>query len=111
MRSRSWKPWFAAKHPARRTSLSAERHDGRPAVKSGGGGLTAREAEILALLRQGFSNKMISHHLGIELATVKNHVHSVFSKLGLRRRAEAALLTQAPEVAEDLNGKDAEPIN
>jgi DNA-binding NarL/FixJ family response regulator len=33
--------------------------------------------------------------LGIELATVKNHVHSVFGKLGLRRRAEAAVLVQA----------------
>lgn len=55
-------------------------------------GLTAREAEILALLQQGLSNKMISRRLGIELATVKNHVHSVFGKLGLRRRAEAAVL-------------------
>ena len=40
---------------------------------------------------------MISRQLGIELATVKNHVHSVLSKLGLHRRAEAALLNHMPE--------------
>src|SRR5215510_5081979 len=73
-------------------ALAAERHgSGQGAAM----GLTARESEILALLQQGLSNKMISRRLGIELATVKNHVHSVFGKLGLRRRAEAAVLVQA----------------
>ena len=74
-------------------------HAGAPA------GLTAREAEILALLQQGLSNKMISRRLGIELATVKNHVHSVFGKLGLRRRAEAAVLVHA---SDSTNGGDAD---
>jgi|SRR5688572_2609004 len=74
-------------------------HAGAPA------GLTAREAEILALLQQGLSNKMISRRLGIELATVKNHVHSVFGKLGLRRRAEAAVLVHA---SDSKNGGDAD---
>jgi two-component system, NarL family, nitrate/nitrite response regulator NarL len=55
-------------------------------------GLTAREAEILRLVRQGMSNKMISRSLGIELPTVKNHVHSILGKLGVHRRAEAILL-------------------
>lgn len=73
--------------------LAAARHS----AGLGGGptGLTAREAEILALLKQGLSNKMISRRLGIEPATVKNHVHSVFGKLGLRRRAEVAVLVHA----------------
>jgi len=66
-------------------------------------GLTAREAEILTLLQQGLPNKLISRRLGIELATVKNHVHSIFGKLGLRRRAEAAVLVHA---AEPKNGGD-----
>lgn len=74
-------------------ALAAERQGSGQAGALGG--LTAREAEILALLQQGLSNKMISRRLGIELATVKNHVHSVFGKLGLRRRAEAAVLVQA----------------
>ena len=66
-------------------------------------GLTAREAEILALLQQGLPNKIISRRLGIELATVKNHVHSIFGKLGLRSRAEAAVLVHA---ADAKNGGD-----
>ena len=66
-------------------------------------GLTAREAEILALLQQGLPNKVISRRLGIELATVKNHVHAIFGKLGLQRRAQAAVLVHA---AEPKNGGD-----
>jgi len=59
--------------------------------------LTARESQILRLLQQGMSNKMISRSLGIELPTVKNHVHSILAKLGLHRRTEAiSLLYQAP---------------
>ena len=52
-------------------------------------GLTAREKQILDLLMQGLSNKMISRSLGIGLPTAKNHVHSIFAKLGVHRRAEA----------------------
>jgi DNA-binding NarL/FixJ family response regulator len=54
--------------------------------------LTVREAQILRLLQQGLSNKLISSHLGIGLPTVKNHVHSVLGKLGLQRRAQVASL-------------------
>ena len=54
--------------------------------------LTAREVQILRLLQQGLSNKLISRHLGIGLPTVKNHVHSVLAKLGLQRRAQVASL-------------------
>lgn len=52
-------------------------------------GLTAREKQIVSLLMQGLSNKMISRSLGIGLPTAKNHVHSIFAKLGVHRRAEA----------------------
>ena len=68
-------------------SLSKERH-GPPPTPT----LTARESQILELLRQGLTNKMISRTLGIELPTVKNHVHSILAKLGVHRRAEAMLL-------------------
>jgi DNA-binding NarL/FixJ family response regulator len=57
-----------------------------------GARLTERESQILALMQQCMSNKMISRVLGIELATVKNHVHNILVKLGLRRRAEAIAL-------------------
>jgi DNA-binding NarL/FixJ family response regulator len=52
--------------------------------------LTRREVEILGLIEQGLSNKEIARKLEIGGATVKNHVHSVLSKLSVRRRGEAA---------------------
>jgi len=71
-------------------ALSVER-----ATNSSPGTLTAREAQILKLLRQGLSNKMISRSLGIELPTVKNHVHSILSKLGIHRRTEAMMVQES----------------
>jgi DNA-binding NarL/FixJ family response regulator len=52
--------------------------------------LTARESEIAGLIDQGLSNKEIAQRLCIELPTVKNHVHNLLEKLGVRRRGEAA---------------------
>jgi DNA-binding NarL/FixJ family response regulator len=63
--------------------------------------LTGREAQILKLLQQGMSNKMISRSLGIELPTVKNHVHSILAKLGIHRRAEAISLLYVRTLQEE----------
>jgi two-component system nitrate/nitrite response regulator NarL len=52
--------------------------------------LTARESEIAGLIDEGLSNKEIAQRLCIELPTVKNHVHNLLEKLGVRRRGEAA---------------------
>ena len=52
--------------------------------------ITRREQQILALLRTGRTNKEIASQLCIEVATVKNHVHNILSKLGARRRGELA---------------------
>lgn len=52
--------------------------------------LTVREDQILRLLDLGLPNKEIAGRLGIEVRTVKNHVHSILSKLGVRGRGEAA---------------------
>ncbi len=52
--------------------------------------LTSREREILALVEQGLSNKDIARQLGIEVPTVKNHVHNVLDKLRVHRRGQAA---------------------
>jgi two-component system, NarL family, nitrate/nitrite response regulator NarL len=54
--------------------------------------LSQREREILTLIRNGLSNKDIARQLTIEVATVKNHVHSVLTKLQVSTRAEAAAL-------------------
>jgi DNA-binding NarL/FixJ family response regulator len=52
--------------------------------------LTQREREIAQLMRDGLSNKLIARRLGIRIATVKNHVHSILAKLHLSRRSEVA---------------------
>jgi DNA-binding NarL/FixJ family response regulator len=54
------------------------------------GALTERESEIAELVARGLSNKAIALRLSIELATVKNHVHSVLEKLKVHSRGEAA---------------------
>ena len=51
--------------------------------------LTAREAQILALLADGLVNKQIAARLGISRHTVKSHLDALFHKLGVTTRAEA----------------------
>lgn len=53
--------------------------------------LTERETEVLELIAQGFSNKEIAQRLSIGEKTVKTHVGSIFGKLGVRSRTQAAL--------------------
>jgi two-component system nitrate/nitrite response regulator NarL len=67
------------------SSAGSERAPVQPSAR-----LTAREAEVLALIDDGLSNKQISRRLYIEVPTVKNHVHSILDKLGARSRSEAA---------------------
>ena len=51
--------------------------------------LTGRESEVLGLLGGGLSNKMIARELHISEHTVKFHISSLYSKLGVSNRAEA----------------------
>ena len=53
-------------------------------------GLTARQAEVLALLQQGLSNKVIASRLGLAEGTVKNHVSALLRLLKARNRTQAA---------------------
>lgn len=57
--------------------------------------ITAREAQILRMLELGLSNRDIAAHLSIAVHTVKNHVHSLLTKLGVSTRTEAAALSRA----------------
>ena len=52
--------------------------------------LTPRERQIASLVSEGLSNKEIALGLRIGPATVKNHVHNILDKLGVRRRAAIA---------------------
>lgn len=53
--------------------------------------LTEREQEILRLVANGFSNREIAEALHLAEGTVKNHVSSILSKLGVRDRTRAVL--------------------
>ena len=50
--------------------------------------LTRREHEVVSLLAEGLANKEIARELRIQNATVKNHIHSILSKLQVRHRGE-----------------------
>ena len=53
--------------------------------------LTKREAEVLGLVRDGLANKQIARRLGISERTVKAHLTSVFQRIGVADRTQAAL--------------------
>jgi DNA-binding NarL/FixJ family response regulator len=53
--------------------------------------LTAREAEVLGLVKDGLANKQIARRLGISERTVKAHLTSAFARIGVVDRTQAAL--------------------
>ncbi len=53
--------------------------------------LTEREREVLLLVRGGLANKQIARRLGISERTVKAHLTSVFQRLGVTDRTQAAI--------------------
>jgi DNA-binding NarL/FixJ family response regulator len=75
--------------------------DGRGDRGGGGRGhargvpLSRRELQIAHLVDCGLTNKQIGRKLGIEAATVKNHVHNLCEKLEVHRRGEAAARIRA----------------
>lgn len=66
-------------------TLAAHRHRSAPRLR-----LPDRQTQILSLIEEGLTNKEIACRLGIELSTVKNHVHALLTKMGVRRRSQAA---------------------
>ena len=83
---------------ARRARLDLTPHVGAPAVATGAStpaeqlGLTPREAEVLALVAAGRSNRQIAQALFISPKTASVHVSNILAKLGVAGRVEAAAI-------------------
>ena len=54
--------------------------------------LTVREREVLEMMMEGLSNKVIAAHLNISAHTVKFHISSILGKLGASTRTQAAAI-------------------
>jgi DNA-binding NarL/FixJ family response regulator len=54
-------------------------------------GLTSREVEVLRLIATGATNREVADYLVISEGTVKNHLSTIFSRLGLRDRTQAVM--------------------
>jgi NarL family two-component system response regulator YdfI len=63
----------------------------RPASEALDDPLTPRELEVLAMLAEGMSNKILAYRLGISEHTVKFHVTSILSKLQAGSRTDAVM--------------------
>lgn len=66
-------------------AVAAERLRSRP------GGLSRREVEVLRLLAEGMTTKVIADQLFISAKTADNHIQHVYAKIGVSTRAQAAL--------------------
>ena len=76
-------------HPRAARELLSSRHAAPEHDR--GPQLTGRELEVLALVRQGLANKQIGRRLGISERTVKAHLTSIFQRLDVPDRTQAAL--------------------
>lgn len=68
--------------------------------------LTPRELEILCLLADGQSNKVIARNLGISDGTVKLHVKAILRKLEVHSRVEAAVIAVEQGLRQNSNSSD-----
>lgn len=67
---------------------------GDPRGSDRGDELTTRERHVMALLREGMSNKGIARQLNISEVTVKTHLTNAFRKLDVQNRVQAARVWQ-----------------
>jgi DNA-binding NarL/FixJ family response regulator len=80
-------------HPKAARELLGARRQGVGSVE-----LTPREREVLALVRSGLANKQIARRLGISERTVKAHLTSTFSRIGVTDRTQAALWAERQQL-------------
>ena len=63
--------------------------------------LSPREREVALVIARGLANKEIARELGLSEGTVKQHVHSIFLKLGMRSRHTLITLVSGRAVGSD----------
>ncbi|MDI4657643.1 response regulator transcription factor [Xanthobacter autotrophicus] len=76
-----------APEPAPQPTPKPDRHGPTPSDL----GLTERQLDVLALMMEGKSNKLICRHLDLAEPTVKNHVSAILKALDVNNRTEAVL--------------------
>ena len=90
----------AVGHDESNPALSVSRTNGNiviqtrqaDAVHAGAEPLTDREGEVLALVAEGFTNKLIGAQLGIAAGTVKGHLTSIMTKLRATDRTHSVVM-------------------
>ncbi|EPH3972870.1 response regulator transcription factor [Salmonella enterica subsp. enterica serovar Cerro] len=65
--------------------------------------LTAKEREIVGMVCEGASNKLIARQLNISLSTVKTHLRNIFAKTEVINRTELVSRTRMSSVQDSLN--------
>lgn len=86
-------PEILAREPAVAAEASKLPPEKRPSPSELG--LTERQVDVLALVMQGKSNKLICRALDLAEPTVKNHVSAILKALGVTNRTEAVLAVAA----------------
>lgn len=87
---------FRTESPARESAAPASATLGSPRFDpdphAGTDRLTPRESEVLTFMSKGFTIKEISNLMGIRWHTVNDHIKSIYRKLNVSSRAEAAVV-------------------
>jgi PAS domain S-box-containing protein len=71
-------------------ALVRHRLAGTPPKDDSIGRLTRREVEVLRLIASGATNRALAQRLHVSPATIRNHTHNIFEKLGVPNRLIAA---------------------
>ncbi len=77
----------------------------RPSTPASVPGLSAREVEILTHIAHGMTNDGIARRLFLSEKTVRNHISSIYTKLGVTNRAEATDIARAAGLSRDESGR------
>lgn len=93
---------FLSPMVARRViALGGDRMSRRPAARDRTGTLTDRERDVLALVGAGLSNAEIGRRLFLVEGTVKSYLSTIFNRLGVRNRVQAAILAYEAGLVDD----------